>query len=450
VGLSATVRFGSPPDPPFAASVDTVNRKFLDQYGAVYLLKTFSSWGMGQNLTDAEIVTAFDLLDGSGLNAVSAAPCGVNIQADWATGQYKNAAGNNYFTGTPFQSSLGSAWSTMDLIVSTAEAHGMMVLFTWFVSFTTTGIRPAIEAATNAQMRTFGQSIATRYGDAPNIVWHVMVDDGMNPDTTGGRRIDYLMRGITETQPFPRLQTVEPALNGTAGFEYITGQGTDPTGYQWFHVSADSLYSYQGNTVEQFDGMYPDHTTYPVWDSEPPYADSTHYSTTESVVRQQTRERTICVFLRNGCGINFGFEDWMRFGLTGFYTNGLEWDEVPGSAKFSDMKNCWAVVDELCRDVTWVPSSTFVTTGVGTGDTKAGVGSSSTRAAAYFPSNRTVVVDTTVLSGTGNCRLRWFDPMLGTYSTVAASEAQQSGRSVSYPGNHSDGTADYVLVADLV
>ena len=49
--------------------------------------------------------------------------------------------------------------------------------------------------------------------------------------------------------------------------------------------------------------------------------------------------------------------------------------------------------------------------------------------------------------GTG-LNLRWYDPTAGTYTTIAASEAQQSNRAVSYPANHPDGTSDWVLVVD--
>jgi hypothetical protein len=429
-------------------SVDTTNRKLLDQNGDVWLCKTFSSWGMGQGLTDAEIVTAFDLLDGSGLNALTVAPCGVNIQADWTAGQYKNAAGDNYFTGAAFQSSLGPAWSTMDLIIDEAYQRGYTILWSLFISYGTSGTGPAMEAATNAQMRTFGQNVATRYLAYPNIIWHMEFDDGGAPSSTRGRRTDWFMRGITETETTPRLQMVEPLLNGTAGFDFITSQGTDPTGYQWFHISANSMYSYENNSVEQFDPVFAgEHTTYPVFDCEPPYMDSLHY---EGNRPQNYRERHYAIYLRGGCGINNGFEDWMRFGFAGNYTEGLEWDEVPGTAKYNQMTYALNLVDTYCAVLDWRPSSTFVTTGVGSGDTKAAVGSSSTAALAYFPSSRTVTVDTTIISGSGNVRIRWYDPVLGTFSTVTASEAQQSGRTVSYPSNHADGQSDYVLVVDLV
>jgi hypothetical protein len=93
---------------------------------------------------------------------------------------------------------------------------------------------------------------------------------------------------------------------------------------------------------------------------------------------------------------------------------------------------------------------TFLTTGVGSGDTKAASGFSATQAAVYFPTSRTIVVDTTVLAGSGNVRLRWYDPTTGTFSEIFASRPQQA-ESITYNGGtHGDGTTDWVLVVDLV
>ena len=40
-------------------------RKVLDQSGDTYLMKVFSSWGMAQNLTDAEITQALEAVAGA-------------------------------------------------------------------------------------------------------------------------------------------------------------------------------------------------------------------------------------------------------------------------------------------------------------------------------------------------------------------------------------------------
>jgi hypothetical protein len=160
------------------------------------------------------------------------------------------------------------------------------------------------------------------------------------------------------------------------------------------------------------------------------------------------------VFLEGGCLINYGSEAWWAFGPParfGFVadTEGLgDWTLVPAHVHIVEQQYVWDLLDVYVADTTWAPTSAFVTTGEGSGDTKAAVGASNTAALAYFPSSRTVAVDTTIIAGTGNVRLRWYDPMAGTFTTIAASEAQQSGRSISYPSAHADTTNDWVLVVD--
>src|SRR3954470_11677688 len=52
----------------FAYPVSTANRRFVDQTGKIYLLKTMSSWAMSQNCSDAEITQALEGLKALGFN----------------------------------------------------------------------------------------------------------------------------------------------------------------------------------------------------------------------------------------------------------------------------------------------------------------------------------------------------------------------------------------------
>ena len=54
---------------PYPASVS--GRKILDQNGDVYLMRTFSSWGMAQQLAPAEITAALEAVAANGFNAVT-------------------------------------------------------------------------------------------------------------------------------------------------------------------------------------------------------------------------------------------------------------------------------------------------------------------------------------------------------------------------------------------
>jgi len=56
-------------DPRWPTSI--ANRKVLDQYGDVYLIRTFSSWGMASNLSDTDVTSALEGLAANGFNGVT-------------------------------------------------------------------------------------------------------------------------------------------------------------------------------------------------------------------------------------------------------------------------------------------------------------------------------------------------------------------------------------------
>lgn len=427
-------------------SVDSTNRKLLDQAGDVYVMKGLSSWGMAMRLTHSEITTELEGWAALGFNTMNISiGGGVNSQDSWNTVQYKNAVGDNYWAGAPWNSALGPAWATVDHCQAECERLGMTMMMSFFLSYGATGIVADIIASTDSAMRTIGQTIATRYIDAPNIVWEIEVDDSMFPTGTKARRMDWLFRGITETELAPRLKFVEPATPGTAGYEYIANQGTDPTGYQWFHISADSMYLYTNSTVEAIESMWGDNPTYPVWDCEPRYAgrnDSTF---------QDIRERNYSDFIMGFCGINYGDEDWWPFDLQGLFerTPQIDWSDVRAQPESIEASYCWSIVDKYCKELTWAQSASFITTGQGSGDSKAAQGASDVAAMAYFPTSRTIVVDTTILDLV-SVRLRWFDPTDNSYTNISSSEAPNASRSVTHPGSasNSSGDSDWLLIAD--
>jgi hypothetical protein len=448
--------------------VSVSSRKLINNIGGVYQLKAMSSWAMAIKLTNAEITTALQGLKDNGFNVVNMAGCGgVAPQSDWKSTMYQNVAGQPFFAttaggstpGTPWSSPLGAGMATTDWIVSEADRLGMVVCFAFFVSYADSGSQPDMVAVTNAQMRTTGQRIAARYASANNIIWEVECDTGWQASDPIGRRVDYLFRGITETRTtVPNLVIAEPfegTSNGCAMF--IANEGTDPTGYQWLHLTVDGMYSY-GNkgtspdgdqSVDIFDSVWALTSTYPVWDSEPPYAVA--FDKYSGNFNQQMRERNYSVFLRGGCGINYGDEDWWTFGGSGFYTRGggFTWPQVLTTPETAQAKYCWSFIDTYVTDTSWVPDNTFLTTGLGSGDTRAAAGRASRSLAVYFPSARAITIDTTVISGTNSLSLRWYDPYTGAYSTFASGEARSSSRVITpYPATHTDGSSDWVLVVD--
>jgi hypothetical protein len=435
VARHATVRFA--PAAPHPASIS--GKKVLDQHGNVYLAKTFSSWKLANKLSNANITVALEGVAANGFNGVTVWCGGIEDRA--AEGdQYTNQAAANFWAGTPWASSLGSAWSSVDHIVSECARLGLVLHFSFCAGFGTEGCGPDWETATAQNMYDVGVAVATRYADDDNIVWHIMFDDTTTTGSTRGLRIQSLFDGINDTEG--------AGTRPVRWCEVNNGSTTDEQGWYAagdFGCTINSIYEYGGSSVELFDAEYSE-VSGPVADCEPRYVGNA-YTTGTNV--QQLRERNYTVFIRGGCLINFGHEDFWPFGGTGLFTDGEDWDTVSTDTEVVEAGYAWTLIDTYCADTSWAPVSTFVTTGEGTGDTKAAQGASDTAALAYFPNDRTVEVDTTIITGTGNVRLRWYDPTAGTFSSIAASEAQQTGRSVTLPAARGDGTRDFVLVVDL-
>lgn len=444
---SATTGAAGTENARFAYPVNTANRRFIDQTGKVYLLKTMSSWAMSQNCSDGEITQALEGLKALKFNAVTVSPFGVHMNDSFGD-RYRNKAGQSFFTGKPHASSLGPAWSSMDWVMREATRLELTVVFSFFLSWKNTGTVPDLVAAGTTSGYNFGKAVGARYASDSNIVWHVMGDYKWRYNEGPAAGLDAIFHGIRDSEgPRHRLIIAEPANGATSFDQFISAEGAD--GYKWFKQSADTVYQYGSSSVEQFDKVYnrAGATAYPVVDIEPPYVNAPHYKDQQY---QELRERNYATFIRGGAGINFGHEKWWPHGVTGLFDGGPGWLNILTEAPQVDAKHAWAILDAYVSDPSWMPDAgAFLKSGLGSGDDQAASGSSSRAALVYFPTSRPIIIDTTKIPIGSNVRLRWYDPTTGNYTMIAPSEAKNSGRSVSYPSTpHADGFNDWVLVAD--
>jgi Putative collagen-binding domain of a collagenase len=416
-------------------------RKVLDQHGDVYLIRTFSSWAMASHLSNAQITSALKGVAANRFNGVTVwIGGGANYGSDWSPRYRHKATERSFWRGTPWASPLGGAWASLDHLVAEARRLGIFVWMSLNGGFPSSGARADWEAVTNTNMRRAGVAIARRYRSAPNVGWHVMFDDNVSPSSPAGRRIEAFFDGVNDTEG-ARARPVR-------WVEVANGSSTKQQGWlrtPKLRATINSWYEYGSNSTEIAEAGYAEVRRVPVGDSEPPYDGSPHYG---GNVGQQLRERSYATFLEGGSLINYGHEDWWRFGRTGLYSEGLTWRQVQRHSHTVQQSRAWRLLDRFVARRTWVPDNrSFLTTGTGTGDTKAAAGRSATTAVAYFPSRRSVVVNTTVIAGTKRVRLRWYNPITGRYRVVSTSEAQRTNRAVRYP--HRDGTNDWVLVVNL-
>src|SRR5436190_13642458 len=152
-----------------AYPVSSTNRRFIDQTGRVYLLKTMSSWAMSQNCSDAEITQALEGLKALKFNAVTVSPFGVHMNDSFGD-RYKNKAVQSFFSGKPYASALGPAWSSMDWVMREATRLEMTVVFSFFMSWGNTGTVPDLVGAGSTDAYNFGKAVGARYASYSNIV----------------------------------------------------------------------------------------------------------------------------------------------------------------------------------------------------------------------------------------------------------------------------------------
>jgi hypothetical protein len=267
-----------------------------------------------------------------------------------------------------------------------------------------------------------------------------MFDEFVATTSTAGERIEAFFDGVNDTEG--------ASTRPVRWVEVANGSSTNEQGWLGtpkLKATINSWYEYGSNSTEIAEAGYRELKGVVVGDCEPPYDGAPHYGGNQG---QQLRERSYATFLEGGALINYGHEDWWPFGRPGHYTEGLSWQQVRRHSHTVQQSHAWRLLDRFVANRTWRPDNrSFLTTGTGSGDTKAAAGQSATAAVAYFPSPRSVVVNTTVIAGTRPVRLRWYNPVTGRYRVISTSEAQRTNRPVSYP--HRDGANDWVLVVGL-
>ena len=167
----------------FPATV--LGRNILDQNGGVYLMRTFSSWAMAQQLSDAEITQALEDVAGNRFNAVTV----------WIGGGFNNGAVERVHQREwrrrsgpvpPYQSRLGSGWAT-----STGSCPRPP---DWASSPTCRSVAapPAAVPVTSGRPPTQPRCATPALPSPPatwpypHIVWHIMFDDNRRPSLDPG------------------------------------------------------------------------------------------------------------------------------------------------------------------------------------------------------------------------------------------------------------------------
>jgi hypothetical protein len=221
-------------------------RKVLDQYGRVYLIRTFSSWTMASHLTNAQITQALEGVASNGFNGVTVwIGGGANYGDGWLPKYEHKATGRRFWRGTPWASSLGGAWASLDHLVSEARRLGIFVWMSLDSGFGDRGARPEWESVSNTNMRNAGVAIATRYLSARNVGWHVMFDEFVSTTSTAGARIEAFFDGVNDTEG--------ASTRPVRWVEVANGSSTNEQGWlrtPKLRATINSWYEYGSNSTE--------------------------------------------------------------------------------------------------------------------------------------------------------------------------------------------------------
>ena len=129
--------------------------------------------------------------------------------------------------------------------------------------------------------------------------------------------------------------------------------------------------------------------------------------------------------------------------------------DTPGVAQLAFMKALF--VSRPWYNLVPDQNHTIVTAGYGTFSASGAVNTNDYLTAArtsdgalviaYMPTSRTITVDMSKLSG--SAMARWYDPSMGTFTTIAGSPFSNAGtHQFTPPGNNGDGDGNWVLVLE--
>ncbi len=424
----------------FPRAVSADRRRLVDQLGSNFMVAGDSGWELCVQLSRGDADQYLADRAAKGFNTILVQLTEIGAFTDNGPA---NFYGDLPFTGAAYASSLNNAyWLHVDYVIDKAASLGI----TLFAAPCYVGASPSegwintITAVTNAQMQQVGVELGTRYRNRPNLVWVGGGDDGMNATTRP--RWDAFFTGVASTGD-NHLRT----YHGGVG---AAGNATANTA-TWFDV--DNVYSYaeadaQMETIAA--GNWSVTPTRPSFFVEGRYEYMNGVvPTTRQLLRRQIYAPTLMGSLAGWIWGNDPIWHFNGYTVASAPAAYDTWQEALNSPSTADVVKAvafWATTTgwpTLAPDLT----NTYLTTGKGSGNTVAAAAYSTTLGIVYLPAARTITVDLTKHSGIPTARLRWFDPVAGTYTPIGAF-ATTSSRTVTHPGTNSGGDQDWLLVVD--
>jgi hypothetical protein len=409
----------------FPLKISSNSRYLTYQDGTPFLMVGDTAWSMIAQLNKTDADYYLQSRSQKGFNTIL-----INlIEGKYADNAPSNIYGVAPFTGKTFTTPNEAYFAHADYIINSARQKGMIVLLAPIYADTDEGFGYEIQSASESDMLAWGRYVGQRYQNYDNIIW----DIGGDIDPTFAKtKIQKVAEGIKEYNP-----------NALFTAHNIRGQmAVDPwSGASWLNLN--DIYSYKTEIPEDAKRAYDLSSIKPFFLFEGIYENE------HTITTPELRSQAYWTMLSGGFGNMFGNCPMWSFDTTtaiSYCGSGLKWKNQLNSAGAESM----IYEKKLFESINWnllIPdfNHLILKSGYGTlGEADYAIGAKTSDNSAiviYLPTQRTISVDTTVLSGT-SIKSQWYNPREGNYVDLGTSSESSSN---SYTTPTTSGP-DWVLV----
>jgi len=400
-------------------------RYLVDATGAPFLWVGDSAWSLIAQPSQADAVSYLADRQARGFSVILASL----IEHKFADHAPADFAGDAPFTGRPFATPNEAYFAHADAVIQAAADRGMVVLLDpLYLGFQcgNEGWCAEVQAATDAELTSWGQYVGSRYAHFDNLVW--LIGGDVDPTMVAAKVLD-VVHGIVATD----TRHLFTAHNNQEQYAI-----TPWPGQPWLGVN--DIYSYSGTLYQQAQTAYQA-------DARPFFLVETAYENTHSVTTQALRAQAWWTVIGGGMGWMFGACPMWHFGSDASWCGTNDWQSTLGSPGATST----TITAQLLRARPWhtlVPDTSHLTLTAGAGTSGSASYATCARAAdgafaiAYLPTSRQVTINLARISGT-SASVYWYSPRIGT-ADLAGTFPTTGSRSFTPPSS----AGDWVLVID--
>ena len=422
-----------PGEPRFVAAVSGDGRHFLDQYGDPILVHGDSPWSLMTDLSPAQAELYLRNRHDHGFNAAIVSLVGAETNGG-PSDDGTTFDGLEPFVDGDVTSWSPAYWDRVHRYLELAAENGITVFLYPIDGWT---IGKAFQTRSIEQCQTYGQMVAERFRDLPNLVW--MSGGDYFPETDDPARgsdvdhcIDAMMRGVRSAgdgRPF------------SIQLGYPKSISTDNP-YWADRVSWNFVYTYLPTYRAVLDA-YVRSPTRPAVFGEGNYERENNDPDTADTTDLTLRRQMLWALTSGAAGTFYGSDDWEFHEGWESRLDTSAVDHLDRLHKLFAEREWWRMVPDVDRPL--------VTAGRGaeiTDDTPMDVLDNDYVTAAqtpdgrlavvYVPSSRTITVDRTTLAD--DVTAAWVDPASGDRRTVEMADTFTT------PGRNAGGDDEWLLL----